>query len=75
MTCEGPQRQSMTVPAQGKVCRFCGLSTDVPHETQQACIGALHAEIARMKELLEHIKLPAVESEQRHISNTDPKLS
>ena len=30
-------------------CPFCGVATDVPHETQEGCIQALHAEIARMR--------------------------
>ena len=40
------------------VCPFCGVTTDVPHETQEGCIEALHAEIARMRELLEYVKVP-----------------
>ena len=33
-------------------CPFCGVLTDVPHETQGACITALHAEIGRVRRLL-----------------------
>jgi hypothetical protein len=36
-------------------CPFCGLVTGEPHETQEACIEALHAEIDRTRELLEHV--------------------
>ena len=43
------------------VCPFCGVTTDVPHETQEGCIEALHAEIARMRELLEYVKVPGAE--------------
>lgn len=43
-------------------CPFCGLVTGVPHETQQGCIDALHAEIARVREVLEIIQ-PAGVSE------------
>jgi hypothetical protein len=43
-------------------CPFCGLVTGVPHETQQGCIDALHAEIARVREVLEIIQ-PAGTSE------------
>lgn len=35
------------------VCPSCGIVTDVPHETQEGCIEALHAEIARVRELLD----------------------
>lgn len=37
-------------------CPFCGLATGVPHETQQGCIDALQAEIARVREVLEIIQ-------------------
>jgi hypothetical protein len=37
-------------------CPFCGLVTGVPHETQQGCIDALQAEIARVREVLEIIQ-------------------
>jgi hypothetical protein len=39
-------------------CPFCGVATDVPHETQQLCIAALHHEIARMRELVRRVKTP-----------------
>lgn len=35
-------------------CPFCGVETEVPHETQQTCIHALQAEIGRMRSLLDH---------------------
>ncbi|HET9265628.1 MAG TPA: hypothetical protein VFO14_21435 [Vicinamibacterales bacterium] len=37
-------------------CPFCGVVADVPHETQEGCIQALHAEIARMRERLEQVR-------------------
>jgi hypothetical protein len=43
-------------PFQGRACPFCGLATDVPHETQQGCIEALHVEIARMRGILSHLR-------------------
>jgi hypothetical protein len=43
-------------PAQA--CPFCGVTTDVPHETQEGCIQALHDEIARMRGILEHVRTP-----------------
>ena len=46
----------MLGPAQGTVCPFCGLSSEAPHETQQGCIDALHAEIARTRDLLDTLK-------------------
>jgi len=36
-------------------CPFCGLATDVPHNTQEGCIEALQAEIARIRHVLEHV--------------------
>jgi hypothetical protein len=41
-------------------CPFCGVATEVPHETQEMCIEALHAEIARMKDVLEHVQSAVV---------------
>lgn len=35
-------------------CQFCGTATDIPHETQEACIAALQREIARVRGILEH---------------------
>jgi hypothetical protein len=37
-------------------CPFCGVVTTVPHNTQECCIEALHAEIRRMRELLERVR-------------------
>jgi hypothetical protein len=37
-------------------CPFCGVITEIPHETQQACILALNAEIARTREILEQVR-------------------
>jgi hypothetical protein len=39
-------------------CPFCGVATDVPHEKQELCIAALHAEIARMRDLVRRVKDP-----------------
>ncbi len=40
-------------------CPFCGVGTDLPHETQAACIAALHAEIARMRQVVDRLNVPA----------------
>lgn len=37
-------------------CPFCGVVTDVPHETEQGCIDALLAEIAHMRQILETVR-------------------
>ena len=39
------------LPAYGQ-CPFCGVATDVPHETQEGCIAALHVEIGRVRGIL-----------------------
>lgn len=36
-------------------CPFCGVVTDTPHETQEGCIEALQAEIARVRAVLTHV--------------------
>lgn len=40
------------------LCPFCGMATDVPHESQQGCIAALNAEIARTRQILENVTEP-----------------
>jgi hypothetical protein len=37
-------------------CPFCGASTDLPHESQEACIAALQEEIARTRKIVERVK-------------------
>lgn len=41
-------------------CPFCGVMTTTPHETQEGCIEALNAEIARMRTLLGQVQSAAV---------------
>ena len=38
------------------ICPFCGIATDTPHETQEGCIEALQAEIARVRAVLTHVQ-------------------
>jgi len=40
------------------ICPFCGVVSDVRHDTQQACIDALHTEIARTRRVLKHVTEP-----------------
>ena len=40
------------------VCPFCGIASEVPHETQEGCIHALQAEITRTRQVLESITEP-----------------
>ena len=42
------------------ICPFCGVSTETPHETQEGCIEALNAEIAKMRAVLEQVRSAAV---------------
>ena len=37
-------------------CPFCGVASDINHETQEGCIAALHAEIARMRGILSQLR-------------------
>ena len=34
------------------VCPFCGIASEQAHDSQQACIAALHSEIQKTRELL-----------------------
>jgi hypothetical protein len=47
-----------------RACPFCGVATEVPHETQKGCIEALHQEIGRMRAILQNVREPW-ESEPR----------
>jgi hypothetical protein len=40
-------------------CPFCGTGTDLPHDTQKACIAALHSEISHIRRVVEHLNRPA----------------
>jgi hypothetical protein len=54
-----------------RACPFCGVATDVPHETQAGCINALHEEIGRMRGILDALK-PAGARELRDTGHQDP---
>jgi hypothetical protein len=43
------------------ICPFCGVVSETPHETQQACIAALQSEIDQTRRVLENVteSLPA----------------
>ena len=55
------------------ICPFCGVVSDAPHETQQACITALQSEINRTREILanvtESLPAPSIAEEK------DPQLT
>jgi hypothetical protein len=40
-------------------CPFCGTGTDLPHDTQEACIAALHSEISLIRRVVEGLQGPA----------------
>ena len=50
----------MKATARMPVCPFCGVITEMPHESQQICLEALAAEIARLRSILEHSASTAV---------------
>jgi hypothetical protein len=39
-------------------CPFCGTGTDLPHDTQEACIAALHSEISHIRRIVEGLQGP-----------------
>ena len=69
MPCEGKPdgNHSMTTP-----CPFCGVASKVPHETQEACIAALHDEIARMREMVRRVKAFPAEPSPPEPDSPDP---
>jgi hypothetical protein len=40
------------------LCPFCGMATELPHESQEVCIAALHDEIRRTRQILEKVTEP-----------------
>ena len=59
-------------------CPFCGVETEVPHDTQQACIQALQAEIVRVRSLLDHSRPlekgpPAVGNDESVFPSPSPR--
>ena len=72
-----PAKDADGGPAKMSVCPFCGLPTEAPHENQQGCLDALTAEIARLRNVLEHSEsaaVPAVSEEQpdKPVREADP---
>ena len=55
-------------------CPFCGVVTESPHETQQGCIDALQAEIARVRAVLKHVHSAEVPLPQEDADDTDPPV-
>ena len=53
-------------------CPFCGVVTDIPHETQEGCIHALQAEIARMRALLDRVHSTEVTSPRDDVPAVRP---
>lgn len=53
-------------------CPFCGMAADVPHNTQEACIEALHQEILRTRKFLEHTK--ALELKSSEMNEQGPEV-
>ncbi len=56
-------------------CPFCGASTSLPHEREEACIAALQEEIARTRKIAERLKVhrPNLVSGDDPTSETVPK--
>lgn len=55
-------------------CPFCGVVTETPHETQEGCIEALHAEIARVREVLSHVQSAEVPHPQEDPDEFEPPV-
>ena len=55
-------------------CPFCGGVTDLPHNSQEACIAALQEEIARTRKIVERVR-PAAErfsADDQDTGHTEP---
>jgi len=60
------------VPAPTQPCPFCGVIAEVPHETQEGCIAALHTEIGRMRGILATLKPAGVRRLAENPENDPP---
>jgi hypothetical protein len=60
------------VPSALRFCPFCGVATDVPHETQAGCIAALHTEIGRTRDLLATLRPAGVQHLAEPADNSAP---
>lgn len=55
-------------------CPFCGASTGLPHESQEACIAALQEEIAQTRKIVERVKsTPEVRPADDQAAGAPPK--
>ena len=52
-------------------CPFCGSGTDLPHETQEACIAALHSEISRIRQVVGRLNGPAFADASARLASDD----
>jgi hypothetical protein len=52
-------------------CPFCGASTDLPHDSQAACIAALQEEIAITRKIVDRVKSHA-HANSGDDQNSDP---
>lgn len=55
------------------ICPFCGVLSEAPHETQQACIAALQSEIDQTRRALESVSEPG--PSQSMAEEQDPQLT
>ena len=53
------------------LCPFCGVVTETPHESQQGCLTALAAEIARLRAVVDHVQSARVPSPALHLHEDD----
>ncbi len=56
-------------------CPFCGVGVDLPHETQEACITALHGEISRMRDLVDRLRIQPAPEVSGDDPNPEPSVS
>jgi hypothetical protein len=55
-------------------CPFCGASTGLPHESQEACIAALQEEIAQTRKIVQRVKsTPEVAPADDPAAGANPK--
>ena len=53
-------------------CPFCGIVADEPHQSEEACIAALHAEIDRVREVVDCMRSTAVPVPAEPVDEPEP---
>ena len=55
-------------------CPFCGIVTGEPHQSEEACIAALHSEIDRVRVVVDCLRSAVVPGPAEPVDEPEPAL-